>query len=399
MSTTSTIAAAYLDHKAGFYERLIQLGYSASAAKKHRQLLVEAAAWAGRRRILLEDLPGTDTETFFRDRRARGKGNLRTPHSLGPLLAYLHHVGLVSPTPVAKPNDSLEEFLDRYHTFLKSEQGLAPGTARMYLRVATQLASETIGDGHDWTGLRASDVTAFATRTCSGNGVSWARQVVSALRCLLRYLQLEGLTELALDQAVLAVAGVSSPPPQGISLAEVEMSLASCDRHSAMGRRDYAILILLCRLGLRGGEVVGLTLDDIDWRSGALVVAGKGGRRDRLPLLAEVGEALADYLHHGRPPTEDRAVFLCCNAPIRGLKETGSIRSVLAGACTRAGISYVRPHRLRHTLATELLRGGVPLRDIGQVLGHQSAAATSVYAKVDFEGLQVVVRQWPEVAA
>jgi site-specific recombinase XerD len=166
-----------------------------------------------------------------------------------------------------------------------------------------------------------------------------------------------------------------------------------------MGRRDYAILVLLCRLGLRGGEVVGLTLDDIDWRAGVVMVIGKGGRRDRLPLLADVGEALADYLRHGRPPTEDRAIFLRCCAPIRGLKATGSIRSILAGACARAGIAYVRPHRLRHTLASEMLRGGVTLRDIGQVLGHQSAAATAVYAKVDFEGLRVVARQWPEVAA
>ena len=396
----STIAAAYLDHKAGFYEGLIELGYSASAAKKQRQLLVELAAWAGRRRIPLEDLPGANTEGFFRRRRAQGKRNLRTSRSLDPLLAYLRHIGAVGAPPPREPTDPLEAFVARYLTFLRSERGLAPGTARMYVRVASQLALECIaGGGDDWTGLRAGDVTDFVALTCSGKGVSWARQVVSALRCLLRYLQLEGLTDLALDQAVLSVAGVSPPPPQGISPAEVEALLASCNRQSAMGRRDYAILILLCRLGLRGGEVVGLTLDDIDWRTGSVVVVGKGGRRDRLPLLADVGEALADYLHHGRPPAEDRAIFLRCCAPIRGLKETGSIRSILAGACIRAGIDYVRPHRLRHTLATEMLRCGVPLRDIGQVLGHQSAAATAVYAKVDLEGLRVVARPWPEVVA
>lgn len=400
MSTTPTITAAYLGHKAAFYDRLIELGYSASAAKKQRQLLVEVAAWAGHQQVPLEDLRGANAETFFRGRRARGRSNLRTPRSLEPFLAYLHHVGVVSATAMNNPTEPLEEFLAHYLTFLRSERGLAPGTAQMYSRVARQLASAECTAGCvDWTGLRAGDVTAFATRTCKGNGVSWSRQVVSALRCLLRYLALEGLTDLSLDQAVLSVAGVSPPPPQGIGLVEVEALLASCDRQSAMGRRDYAMLVLLCRLGLRGGEVVGLTLDDIDWRAGVVVVVGKGGRHDRLPLLADVGEALSDYLHHGRPPTEDRAIFLRCCAPIVGLKATGSIRSILAGACTRAGIAYVHPHRLRHTLATDMLRVGVPLRDIGQVLGHQSAAATSVYAKVDFEGLQVVVRQWPEAAA
>jgi site-specific recombinase XerD len=400
MSTTSAVTAAYLDHKAAFYDRLIELGYSASAAKKQRQLLAEVADWAGRQRVPLEELPSASAEAFFRRRRARGKSNLRTPRSLEPFLSYLRHVGVVGVSAMNTPTDPLETFLSHYVTFLRSERGLAPGTARMYSRVARQLASEiTDTCGIDWTGLRAGDVTGFATRTCKGNGVSWSRQVVSALRCLLRYLTLEGLTELSLDQAVLSVAGVSPPPPQGIGPVEVEALLKACDRQSAMGRRDYAMLVLMCQLGLRGGEVVRLTLDDIDWRAGVLVVVGKGGRRDRLPLLADVGEALSDYLHQGRPPTEDRAVFLRCCAPIVGLKATGSIRSILAAACIRAGIAYVHPHRLRHTLATDMLRGGVPLRDIGQVLGHQSAAATSVYAKVDFEGLRVVVRQWPEAVA
>ena len=399
MATMPTITATYLGHTAAFYDRLIELGYSASAAKKQRQLLVEVAAWAGRQRVPLEDLPSASAEEFFRLRRARGKTNLRTPRSLEPFLSYLRHVRVVGASATNTPTDPLETFLANYLTFLRSERGLAPGTARMYSRLARQLASDCTASGLDWTGMRAGDVTAFATRTCKGNGVSWSRQVVSALRCLLRYLTLEGLTELSLDQAVLSVAGVSPPPPQGIGPVEVEALLKSCDRQSAMGRRDYAMLVLMCRLGLRGGEVVGLTLDDIDWRAGVLVVIGKGGRRDRLPLLTDVGEALSDYLHHGRPRTEDRAVFLRCCAPIIGLKATGSVRSILAGACTRAGIAYVHPHRLRHTLATDMLRGGVPLRDIGQVLGHQSAAATSVYAKVDFEGLRVVVRQWPEAAA
>jgi integrase/recombinase XerD len=239
-------------------------------------------------------------------------------------------------------------------------------------------------------------VTSFVSRTCSGRGPSSARQVVSALRNLLRFLAMEGLVDLGLDHAVLSVAGRSSSLPRGISPADVEALVAACDGESAIGRRDRAIVLLLCRLGLRGGEVIGLRLDDIDWRAGEIVVTGKGGRRDRLPLPADVGGALADYLQE-RPRVDDRAVFLRQFAPIRALAETGAIRAVLERACARAGIAYVSPHRLRHTVATGMLRAGVSLRDIGQVLGHQATAVTATYAKVDLATLRALARRWPEV--
>ena len=398
MLTMSTSTSVLSDCKAGYYAHLLRLGYSSSAAVKHRALLGEFACWAEGRGIPLEDLATADAEVFFAQRRVGAKRSLRTPRSLVPLFAYLLEIGAVAtPTPRV-PSGALEVFLDRYLMFLTLERGLASGTTVMYVRVARQFAAErVVAGGLDWCGLRAGHVTAFAGRTCAGHGVSWARQIVSAVRCLLRYLQLEGLSDFALDDAVLAVAGVSPPPPRGIGAADVDALLSSCDRQSAIGRRDYAILVLLCRLGLRGGEAIGLTLDDIDWRAAEIVVAGKNGRRDRLPLQIEVGEALTDYLQHGRPKVDDRAVFLRHCAPIRGLGATGSIRSVLERACARAGIAYVHPHRLRHTVATEMLRAGVPLRDIGQVLGHQGVAATAIYAKVDLEGLRAVTRCWPQV--
>ena len=400
MVTMSTSASALSDYKAGFYAHLRNLGYSSSAATKHRALLGEFAGWAGVRGIPVEDLATADAEVFFDDRSAGAHKSLRTPRSLVPLFVYLRQIGVVAlPTPRAS-SGALEIFLDRYVAFLTAERGLTSGTTVMYVRVARQLGAELVVAGElDWHSLRAGAVTDFAGRTCAGHGVSWARQIVSALRCLLRYLQLEGLSDFALDHAVLSVAGVSPPPPRGVGRADVDALLSSCDRESGIGRRDYAILMLLCRLGLRGGEAIGLTLDDIDWRAAEIVVVGKGGRRDRLPLQAEIGEALADYIHHGRPQVKDRAVFLRYCAPIRGLGATGSIRSILERACARAGIAYVHPHRLRHTVATEMLRAGVPLRDIGQVLGHQNVATTAVYAKVDLETLRAVTRGWPQVPA
>jgi integrase/recombinase XerD len=400
MLRMSTSASVFFDCKAGFYDHLLRLGYSRSAATKHRALFGEFIGWAEGQGIAVADLATAKANVFFDGRRGGAHKSLRSPLSLRPLFAYLREVGVVAPATALLPAGPIEVFLDRYRTFLMIERGLTSGTSVMYLRVARQFAAErVVADGLDWSILRAGDVTDFAERTCAGYGVSWARQIVSALRCLLRYLQLEGQSSFALDRAVLAVAGLSPQPPRGIGRADVEALLSSCDRQSAMGRRDYAILVLLCRLGLRGGEAIGLTLDDIDWRTAEIVVVGKNGRRDRLPLQAQAGEALADYLQQGRPPSDDRAVFLRHYAPIRRLGATGSIRSILERACARAGIAYVHPHRLRHTIATEMLAAGVTLRDIGQVLGHQGVATTAIYAKVDLDALRAVARGWPTVTA
>lgn len=386
-------------HERGFRGYLSGLGYSASAVKKHLRLLADLSRWLEREGICAGELAAASTEGFFCRRRALGRANLRTPRSLDPLLAYLRALGVIEAPPRLVVTDPVEVFLDSYHGYLRVERGLVEGTARFYVHVARLFVCDQWGGEIDWASLRAVDVTGFTSRVCRGRGVSSARQVVSALRCLLRYVRLEGLTGLALDDAVLSVAGWNPSLPRGVSPAAVSALLGSCDRRRPIGRRDYAILMLLCRLGLRGGEVVGLTLDDIDWRAGEIVVVGKGGRRDRLPLPAEVGAALADYLRQGRPTVEHRAVFMRHIAPIRGLVGTGALRRVLARACHRAGIPYLSPHRLRHTLASQMLAVGVPLSDIGQVLGHRGSVVTATYAKVDLQALRPIARRWPEVTA
>jgi site-specific recombinase XerD len=386
------------EHELGFGAYLEGLGYSSSAANKHIHLLRYLSAWLEGEGITLEDLSASKTEAFFLGRRTQGKANLRTTRSLDPLFAFLRQGGHIE-TPTFVLTDCVDLFIDSFHTYLRAERGLVEGTARFYVHVARLFASERVtGNEIEWATVCAKDVTRFATRVCRTRGLSSARAVVSALRCLLRFLRLEGLTELALDQAVLSVAGSSPSLPRGIAALEVRALLEATDRQSPLGCRDYAILMVLCRLGLRGGELIGLTLDDIDWRAGEIVVVGKGGRRDRLPLPVDVGSALADYLQRSRPDVEDRFVFLRHCAPIRRIGETGTIRSVLARACARAGIAYASPHRLRHTVATEMLRAGVSLRDIGQVLGHRDALATATYAKVDLARLGALARPWPAVA-
>ena len=182
--------------------------------------------------------------------------------------------------------------------------------------------------------------------------------------------------------------------PAGLKAAEIERLLAGCDRDTAAGLRDYAVLSLLARLGLRGAEAAGLQLGDIDWRAGEIAVTGKGSKTERLPLPAPAGEALAAWLEHGRPKCESRSVFVTVRRPYRPLTPE-SVRAVMGRACERAGLERRGTHRFRHALATEMLRAGASLPEVGQVLRHRSQLSTSIYAKVDQNALRPLARRWP----
>lgn len=387
-------------YAAGFQAELGRLGYTASPVKKHFYLLARLSCWLDERGLDVADVATSRVEPFFAARRAAGVANLRTRAAVGPLVAYLRGLGVVGAAAESRaPSTAAERILVRFRTYLTSERGLVEGTVRFYVHIAGLLVNERATDGDvGLSGLTARDVTVFATRVCEGRGLSSCRQAVSALRSFLRFLALEGVSAVALDAAVLAVAGWDPSLPRAISSTDVTRLLDSCDRRRTIGRRDYAILLLLARLGLRGGEVVAMQLGDVDWRVGELTVRGKGRRVDRLPLPAEVGEALAGWLAR-RPTSASRRLFLRCYAPLVGLAGTGAVRGVLARACARAGLVYVSPHRLRHTTATELLRSGAGLAEIGQVLRHASSVTTAAYAKVDHDRLRIIARPWPGGAA
>ncbi len=224
-----------------------------------------------------------------------------------------------------------------------------------------------------------------------------AKRIVTALRSLLRFLHVDGILALPLAGAVPSPAGHAlAGLPRALEPGQVEAMLASCDPAVATGRRDRAVLLLLSRMGLRAGEVAGLGLDDIDWRRGEITVCGKGGRRDRLPLPADVGAAIVAYLRDGRPAGAlDRTVFIAAQAPREALSYTG-ITTIVAEAAARAGIpGPVHAHRLRHSAATAMLRGGGSLTEIGQALRHARPATTAIYAKVDVEALRPLGRLWP----
>jgi len=253
-----------------------------------------------------------------------------------------------------------------------------------------------LGDDGALAGLSAGEVVGGVVRKVdSGVSVAAAQYFVSGLRSFLGFCFVEGLLAVDLSQAALVVRGRrASLLPRGISRADARALLGSCDRRRPLGRRDYALIILLLRLGLRRGEVAGLTLDDIDWRAGEVVIHGKGGREDRLPLPGDVGQAIASYLQRGRPASDRREVFLRARAPYVPI-DPSTVASTVRRACRRAGIPEIGSHRLRHTTACEMVGAGVPIVQVGQVLRHRSLQSTAIYARVDIEQLRQLATPWP----
>jgi integrase/recombinase XerD len=310
------------------------------------------------------------------------------------LLGVLREQGVTGVRVLALDLSADGVLLGSFERYLLSERGLATGTVRGYVAHAARFLGGLSMAELDKAA--ASDVTAAVVREFGGVGsVSAAQNFVAGLRAFLRFCFLQGLLGTDLSAAALAVTGRRrSPLPQGISRAQSSALLASCDRRCALGRRDYAVILTLLRLGLRRGELSALTLEDLDWRAGEVVIRGKGSRLDRLPLPADVGGAIARYLSRGRPPSRHREVFLLDRAPFTPI-EAGTVSSTVRRACRRASIPSIGAHRLRHTLACEMLAAGVPLTQIGQVLRHQSLQSTAIYARVDVEQLRGLAAPWP----
>jgi site-specific recombinase XerD len=375
---------------------LAGLGFTHNSVVTHVVLMGQLSRWMSEVGMVVADLGEGRIEKFFDARRAGGQRRVPTARTLVPLFSHLRSLGVVPP-PETGTSTPLEDLLTRYRRHLLDDRGLAPSTVLSYEGRARQFLSERIvaGGNTGVEGLCAADVTGFLLRECSRLSVGSAKNRVNDLRSLLRFLHLEGLIKSDLAASVPPVAGwrdTGLAPRMAAS--EVAELVSSCDRSLPTGLRDFAILMLLARLGLRSCEVVGLELDDIDWRAGELTVRGKGGVVDRLPLLSDVGEALAAYLYDGRPRVESRKVFLASLAPQRGLRP-GSVNHVVRRACERTGRDPVGPHRMRHALATELLAQGATLPQIGLVLRHRDLATTAAYAKVDIAGLRSVAQPWP----
>lgn len=380
----------------GFSERLTELGYTRLSAAGQLRLMAHLSRWLASRGLGAGQLTPQRAEQFLRARRRAGHASRRSLRGLAPLLGYLRGQG-VSPQPVAPAACTpVQRMVGDYRIYLAQERGLVAGTIRRYVRDAGLFLTEYLArDDGDLGALTPGEVTDFVLRECRRRGPGSARNLVASLRSLLRFCYLQGHTAGQLASAVPAAAGWRGGAlPRGVEAGQVSRLLRSCDRRTVMGRRDYAILVLLSRLGLRVGEVAALTLDDIDWRHGEIVIRGKGGRRERLPLPADAGQALAGYLSGGRPALAGRLLFLRVLAPRDGLSPAG-IATVVRAACDRAGLPRAGAHRLRHSAASEMLRAGAGLPEVAQVLRHASLATTAIYAKVDRAALRSLARPWP----
>lgn len=380
----------------GFEAWLLELGYTPETVRNALKVVGQLGRWMGRADLDASQLDEALIAEFVSARQADEHRRAPSVRSLAPLLNYLRSRGVVPPK-VPGPSTPVDELMGRYRDWLVIDRGLAPATVLRYENLARRFLQERAAEDGDRfvEGLIGAHVIAFLLRESARVSVGAAKGRVAELRSLLRFLYLKGVTPVALATAVPPVAGWHDTGiPVGLAATEVQALLDGCDRSDPGGIRDFAILVLVARLGLRSAEVARLELEDIDWRAGEIVVRGKGRRQDRLPVPCDVGEALAAYLCEARQPTSIRQVFLARKAPMRAIRPD-LVSDVTRRACERAGVPRVGAHRLRHALATELLRRGATLVDVSQVLRHRDLATTAVYAKVDFGTLRHVAQPWP----
>jgi integrase/recombinase XerD len=334
----------------------------------------------------------------YRYRRRRPRPGDRV--ALGHFLDYLRREGVL---PIENMSvgrfTPAEQCVRTYERYLREERALAEATIVYYVRFTSRFLKDRFGSSPvKLSRLRARDVIEFVQREAPRLKSKQAKLLTTALRSFFHCLRYRGETQLDLAAAVPCVANWSMPSiPRGIAPEQVRRLLRGIDRSTAVGRRDYAILLLLARLGLRSGEVAFLELDDIDWQGGCLSVHGKSGRRAQLPLPKDVADAIVAYLRHGRPRASSRRVFLRARAPIRGFLSQCAVGTIVRHALLRTGIEAPTTgcHQFRHALATQMLRQGASLAEIGGLLGHRNPETTKIYTKVDLEALRTLALPWP----
>jgi integrase/recombinase XerD len=381
-----------------FAEWLVDRGYGLVSTRNQVLMAAGFSKWLWQKGIELGDISGDHPGRYLLDRAQRPK--LGDNAALRHLLAFLRSQNAIAEELEADHNPSLvEQHVLAYEQYLQDERALSRQTIINYRPVVRDFLNFSFSDGEvSLTQLRAVDVTNFVQKRISRLNMRRAKIITAALRSFLSYARYRGDITSDLAAAVPIVANWSlSSIPRAIGRNEVTRLLASIDRDTPVGCRDYAMILALARLGIRSSEVVSLELDDIDWVAGQIHVRGKNGQRHDLPLPADVGKAIVDYLRKSRPRNADRRVFLRDKAPIRGFSGPSGLGCVIRRSLKRAGIDSPTKgaHQFRHGLASEMLRGGASLGEIGEVLGHRHVQTTAIYAKVDLDALRTLALPWP----
>jgi site-specific recombinase XerD len=385
---------------ASFSEWASEQGYALCSLRQRIRIAAGFSRWLAAKAVRLRSVSSEHCARFLRSRARRQQIREGDATALKQLLDFIRHRGVIPAEKTHRRRPSpVERCAQAFERYLREERILAKATIVNYVPFIRQFLRDRFGNGPvRLSRLCAGDVVRFVQRQAPRLHLKRAKLLTTALRSFLRYARYRGDIRLDLAAAVPLVANWSmSSIPRAISPDQVRRLLAHINRRTAVGRRDYAILLLLARLGLRSGEVAFLDLDDIDWEAGSLSVHGKGGRRTQLPLPADVGEAIVAYLRHGRPRSTSRRVFLRARAPIRGFLGPCAVGSIVQHALQRAGIDAptMGAHQFRHGLATEMLRQGASLAEIGALLGHRSPETTKLYVKVDLDALRALALPWP----
>jgi len=387
-----------LEHIESCLEQERTLGYKPVSVAVHLRLISQLNQWLVRTHRTLKGLNEAVIERFLKQVRKGRRYTTGEPTTLGRLLDLLRDAGVIASAerPDRSPSQSMA---DEYRSFLARERGLDSGTIYNYARHIDRFLSERFGaDRVRLSQLTAREVIEFVKRDAHSLSRGHALQVVTAVRSFLRFARYRGYTKADLEVVVPRVANWKlAGLPKYLPRGAVRRVLDCCDRATVTGRRDYAIFMLLARLGLRAGEIVALRLEDIDWENAEITVRSKKGCGwARLPLPADVGEAIACYLENGRPHCRCRNVFVRILAPHTPFANSGVVSCIVMTALSEAGVESARKgaHTFRHTLATDMLRNGASLDEIGQVLRHKDPDTTAIYAKVEIDALRQLALPW-----
>lgn len=387
-------------HIGPFARSLNEQGYSLYSIQRQVLLAACFSRWLKQEGVALRNVTSEHPPRYLQYRARQTRPCPGDAAALRHLLEFLRCEGVIPAEKISmRPLTAAERWTQAYERHLRDARGLASATIVNYVPFIRSFLKDRFGHGSvTLSRLCARDVVGFVQRQAPRLHPKRAKLLTSALRSFLQYVRYCGKAKLDLAAAVPVVANWSMASiPRAIAPEQVRQLLASIDRRTAMGRRGYAILLLLARLGLRSGEVAFLELDDLDWNAGQLSVRSKRGRRRELPLPAEVGKAIAAYLRRGRPQSTSRRVFLRAKAPICGFRSSSGVGSIVRHRLQGAGL--VAPtygaHQFRHSLATELLRQGASLGEIGELLGHTSPETTKIYTKVDLNALRTLALPWP----
>lgn len=383
-------------HLPAYAQRLHDDGYATQSGQLQLRMLGHFNRWLERQRLAVHEVNASTLDRYVRSRRKAGKLRRGDPAALSRLLGMLRHNDAEKPS---SPLTASQVALRQFQQYLRQERSLSAATITHYTPIVAAFLAECLPTGLlDFRRIAASDIAGFVQRQADRITTKHAGTVVTALRSFLRYLLQRGAIDRDLAACVPTIATWSlSTVPKFLPAEQIQRVVDACNRDTARGKRDYALLLLLARLGLRAGEVVALTLEDLDWGAGVITVRGKRKRVAQMPVPSDVGAALAEYIRHARPDCSSRRVFIRAKAPLVGFASSVAISSLVDRSLKRAGVESIcrGAHLFRHSLATHMLKHGASLPEIGDLLRHRRLDTTAIYAKVDLIALRSIALPWP----